>query len=78
MLCFQREGSRGSDYDRFGTVALFLQLLPPFSMLFLMTSAAGSALWASAVENRRALLEQEQGQSGSPPNAHYVDEEATY
>ena len=47
-------------------------------MLFLMTSAAGSALWASAVENRRALFQQEQGQSGSPPNAHYVDEEATY
>lgn len=58
-------------------MALFLQLLPPFSMFFLMTSAAGSALWASAVENRRALLEQEQGQRGNPANARYADEEAT-
>lgn len=36
--------------DRFGTVALMLQLIPVFSMLFLLTTAAGSALWAIRLE----------------------------
>lgn len=55
-------------------MALFLQLLPPFSMLFLMTTAAGSALWTTALEDQRVLLRQEQSEEG---NAHYQDEEAT-
>lgn len=63
-----------SDCHRFGTVALFLQLLPPFSMFFLMTTAAGSALWTTALEDQRVLLRQEQSEEG---NAHYQDEEAT-
>lgn len=62
------------DHHRFGTVALFLQLLPPFSMFFLMTTAAGSALWAAAIEDRRVLLRQGQSEEG---NAHYQDEEAS-
>ena len=36
---------RQLSYTWFGTVALILQLVPGFSMLFLLTTAAGSALW---------------------------------
>ena len=36
---------------RFGAMALVLQLVPVLSMPFLMTSAAGSALWAARIEN---------------------------
>jgi hypothetical protein len=36
--------------SRYGTVYLFLQLVPPFSMLFLLTAAASSALWAADLE----------------------------
>lgn len=38
---------------RYGTVYLFLQLVPPFSMFFLMTAAASSALWAADIEQVR-------------------------
>ena len=37
-------------YTWFGTVALLLQLVPGFSMLFLLTTAAGSALWVVKLE----------------------------
>lgn len=40
-------------YMWFGTIALLLQLFPPLSMLFLMTTATGSALWAARLEERR-------------------------
>ncbi|MCJ1265645.1 hypothetical protein MMC22_005525 [Lobaria immixta] len=40
-------------YTWFGTVALLLQLIPLFSMLFLMTTAAGSALWVVKLEEKR-------------------------
>lgn len=50
-----------SDTDRdtfsFGTVALILQLIPIFSMLFLLTSAAGSAIWVAEIEKHKAFLE---------------------
>ncbi|KAE8372539.1 hypothetical protein BDV26DRAFT_273955 [Aspergillus bertholletiae] len=42
--------------SRFGTVALILQLVPPFSMFFLMSTAVGSALWAVDLENKRDLI----------------------
>ncbi|KAJ9297765.1 hypothetical protein DTO271G3_3986 [Paecilomyces variotii] len=52
---------RQLQYTCFGTVALILQLVPMFSMLFLMTSAAGSALWAADLERkRRTALERSQ------------------
>jgi hypothetical protein len=44
-------------WDRFGTVALLLQLVPVLSMVFLLTSAAGSALWAVKLEERRRIDE---------------------
>lgn len=53
-------------------MALLLQLVPILSMFFLMTTAAGSALWASELENRRGLLEQRR----EPEVPRYDDEEA--
>ncbi|KAJ5551312.1 hypothetical protein N7535_000740 [Penicillium sp. DV-2018c] len=55
---------RQLQYTTFGTVALLLQLLPPFSMLFLMTTAAGSALWATDLERKRRAASQESGRLG--------------
>jgi len=40
-------------YTWFGAVHLALQLIPGLSMLFLLTSAAGSALWAAKLEKER-------------------------
>ncbi|KAK7006272.1 hypothetical protein R3P38DRAFT_3037652 [Favolaschia claudopus] len=40
-------------YTWFGMVALLLQLIPVFSMLFLMTTAAGAALWAADLERKK-------------------------
>ncbi|KAF2402138.1 hypothetical protein EJ06DRAFT_541989 [Trichodelitschia bisporula] len=40
-------------YTWFGTVALVLQLVPGLSMLFLLTSAAGSGMWAARMEKIR-------------------------
>jgi len=40
---------------RFGTVALLLQLIPILSMFFLLTTAAGSALWAVKLEQQKKI-----------------------
>lgn len=47
----------------FGTVTMLLQLVPVLSMFFLMTSAAGSALWVADIEQRRSLLASQNDQS---------------
>ncbi|KAJ7111851.1 hypothetical protein C8R44DRAFT_985323 [Mycena epipterygia] len=47
-------------YTWFGTVALLLQLIPVFSMLFLLTTAAGASLWAADLARKKAR-EQEGG-----------------
>ncbi|MCJ1320853.1 hypothetical protein MMC15_006194 [Xylographa vitiligo] len=44
---------RQLSYTWFGTVALLLQLVPVLSMLFLLTTATGSALWAVRLEELR-------------------------
>jgi len=44
---------RQLSYTYFGTIALLLQLIPIFSMLFLLTTAAGSALWVIRLEEIR-------------------------
>jgi len=44
-------------YTWFGTVALLLQLIPVLSMLFLLTTAAGSALWVVQLETKRRASE---------------------
>ncbi|KAH6721009.1 hypothetical protein DL95DRAFT_432253 [Leptodontidium sp. 2 PMI_412] len=45
-------------YTWFGTVALVLQLVPILSMFFLLTTAAGSALWAVKLEEQKRLVEE--------------------
>ena len=58
-------------YTWFGTVALLLQLVPVLSMLFLLTTAAGSALWVTKLEGKRRALE------ATPEDEHnqqYVDD----
>ncbi|MCJ1394966.1 hypothetical protein MMC18_007847 [Xylographa bjoerkii] len=44
---------RQLSYTWFGTIALLLQLVPVLSMLFLLTTAAGSALWVVQLEKVR-------------------------
>ncbi|KAJ7759458.1 hypothetical protein DFH07DRAFT_446559 [Mycena maculata] len=45
-------------YTWFGMVALLLQLIPVFSMLFLLTTAAGAALWAADLSRKKAREQQ--------------------
>ncbi len=40
------------EYVWFGTVAMILELIPVFSFFFLLTSTAGSALWAARLEKQ--------------------------
>lgn len=56
-------------YTWFGTVGLILQLVPILQMFFLLTTAAGSALWASKLEEQRRL---EIAAEASP--AEYADD----
>jgi len=44
-------------YAWFGTTAMLLQLVPILNMLFLLTSAAGSALFAARIETQRRIAE---------------------
>lgn len=62
---------RQLQYTTFGTVAMFLQLVPPLSMFFLMSTAVGSALWAVDLENKRNLI----GRQRSDEVDDYHDEE---
>jgi len=50
-------------YSAFGAMHLVLQLVPLFSMLFLLTSATGSALWAAS------LLDEEKRREGERDGA---------
>lgn len=68
---------RRLQYTWFGVVALLLQLVPVLSMLFLLTSAAGSALWVVKLEETRRHLEPD-ATHDVPPGGHYVDEPPQY
>lgn len=57
-------------YTWFGTVALLLQLVPVLSMLFLLTTAAGSALWVRQLEIERKSREDVQADR---PGEEYRD-----
>ncbi|KAL8950091.1 MAG: hypothetical protein Q9222_003855 [Ikaeria aurantiellina] len=57
-------------YTWFGVTALILQLIPVLSMLFLMTTACGSALWVARLEERRKLAGHQNDSEISP---HYED-----
>lgn len=71
-------------YTWFGSVALLLQLVPVLSMFFLLTTAAGSALWVVELEKQKRLLEtvpaaprevfaDEVGNGNEPPPAYTDD-----
>ena len=45
-------------YTWFGSIALLLQLVPIFSMFFLLTTACGSALWVVKLEEQKRLVEE--------------------
>ncbi|KAI8624179.1 hypothetical protein F5Y19DRAFT_337533 [Xylariaceae sp. FL1651] len=65
------------DYTWFGTVAMILELIPILSFFFLLTSTAGSALWAAKLE-RQLRLPQEAprnipDQESDEPPPPYVD-----
>lgn len=55
--------------SRYGTAYLFLQLMPPLSMFFLLTAPASSALWAADLE--RVRREREASSAQAP---QYTDE----
>ncbi len=52
----ETEGKVLTAFNRFGTVALLLQLVPVLSMFFLLTTAAGSALWVVKLEEQKRLI----------------------
>jgi hypothetical protein len=57
---------------RFGIVYLVLQLIPPLSIAFLLTSAAGSALWAIKLEEE--AHDEERGGIDDDPPPPYEDD----
>lgn len=63
-------GKRQMKYTWFGIVALTLQLVPVLSMFFLLSTAAGSALWAAKMEHARRTRDL----SSSNPTERYTDE----
>ena len=58
-------------YTCFGTVALLLQLVPVLSMFFLLTTAAGSALWVASLESVRK--HHDNASNNNQPEDAYVD-----
>ena len=56
----------------FGTVYMVLQLIPILSLVFLLTSAAGSALWSVHIERERMDLLPLEEDDDLPPE--YTDE----
>lgn len=63
---------RNLQYTWFGTVALLLQLVPVLSMFFLLTTAAGSALWAAKLEVKRSARNENENERQAAPE--YVDD----
>ncbi|KAI5286254.1 hypothetical protein KEM52_002069, partial [Ascosphaera acerosa] len=55
-------------YTLFGTMALALQLVPVLSMFFLLSTAAGSAIWAADMEKRRRMENELAGRPSVPPH----------
>lgn len=70
---FVKTKKRRYEYMWFGTVYMLLQLVPVLSMLFLLTSAAGSALWAVRIEEEERAAAEARAEREAMPEA-YVDE----
>jgi uncharacterized protein involved in cysteine biosynthesis len=67
--------SRAWEYTWFGTVAMILELIPVASLLFLLTTTAGSALWVVDMEEerQRQAVRSLVGEAASEPLAPYQD-----
>lgn len=66
----QEVQKRKLKYTWFGAIHLLLQLVPGLSMLFLLTSAAGSGLWAASLEKEYTMKQNSTIQSSD----RYQDE----
>lgn len=62
-------------YTWFGTSALLLQLVPVLSMLFLLTTATGSALWVVKLEEAKKRRAQQQGAGDHNSNINNDDDD---
>lgn len=69
---FIKTKKRKWEYMWFGTVHMALQLIPVLSMFFLLTTAAGSALWSIRLEEERQAGRQVAAEDDLPPA--YSDE----
>ncbi|KAI0449949.1 hypothetical protein F5B21DRAFT_27071 [Xylaria acuta] len=70
--------NRSWEYTWFGTIAMILELIPILSFFFLVTSTAGSALWAAKLEQQVRLSPEAPGEvpeqdPDEPPPPPYVD-----
>jgi hypothetical protein len=70
---FIQRKKRKFEYMWFGTVYMTLQLVPVLSMLFLLTSAAGSALWSVRIEEEERAAYEAHAEREAMPEA-YADE----
>jgi hypothetical protein len=66
--------ARQGRYTGFGTIALMLQLVPVLQMFFLLTTAAGSALWVVELEQHRRALEDEEARAQLGQDGQYRDD----
>jgi len=66
--------NRQLKYTWFGMVTLTLQLVPVLSMFFLLTSAAGSALWVAKMERARRVREDSVSAAPNGGGELYQDE----
>ena len=71
---FIKKKQRRWEYMWFGSIYMLLQLIPVLSLLFLLTSAAGSALWSVHIERESndSLLPEREDDEELPPE--YTDE----
>ncbi|KAG0363360.1 hypothetical protein BG005_001158 [Podila minutissima] len=66
--------ARRSEFTKFGSVAVGLELIPLANLLFLWTNIVGAALWvADEIEKEEARLQQEQSSSSLIPQQPYRD-----
>ncbi|EME81027.1 uncharacterized protein MYCFIDRAFT_155259 [Pseudocercospora fijiensis CIRAD86] len=71
---FIKTKQRRFEYMWFGTVHMILQLVPVLAMLFLLTTACGSALWSVHVEQQLQDSQEEQEPTAEDDPPAYTDE----
>ncbi|KAM5341668.1 hypothetical protein ACJ41O_014699 [Fusarium nematophilum] len=64
---------RAWEYIWFGSIAMILELIPIFSLFFLLTTTAGAALWVARIEEEgrtpvgEGSVQREESHSSAPP-----------